>query len=258
MSPMRYITALILAMGLMTLPAYAEDDDKPTSALDVTGNVKSFFNGLGKGVKIAPNTDRIVLARGMLAGLPNPPPGFNYNAVCYEGDELPTAMQHLSDGRDGVVGGTFKFSAAQVVKCKYLIANRLFTIMPPGTTQRGDTYMGNPQGTARLPLYAPNRTIAVQPMPGNGDAFDKIKEDAHEQMARINAESDARMAAIKARSAERSAMLRQQRQQQAASRSAGGATKDACASARDILNNPAGYPPQAIKGMHDFLETCPK
>lgn len=257
MKALRCMSVMTLAIGLIASPVYAEDDAKPTSALDVSGNVKSFFNGLGKGVKIAPNQERIVVARGMLPGLPSPPRGFSYNAVCYEGDELPTAMQNMGDGRDGVVGGTFKFSALQLAKCKDLIATKVFTVMPPGVKQRGDTYVANPQGAERLPLYAPtgNRVTTAQPMPGD-DAFDQIRDNANAQIARTNAESETRMAAIRARSAERAAMLRERRQ--AMPRPAGAGSKDACSAARDILNNPGGYPPQALKGMHDFLETCPK
>lgn len=67
----------------VTAHAYAEDDPpKPTSAGDVSGNIKSFFNGLGKGVTVRqPYAEYEVVSRGVVPGR-----GAGY---CLKGEPMP-------------------------------------------------------------------------------------------------------------------------------------------------------------------------
>ena len=144
------IAVVLLAPAL----AHAEDCEKPTSAGDIVGNLKSFGCNLGKDVKVRQPYEAApkIVAVGMLPGLPAPPRGYDYNAVCFEGEKLPQAMQpDWYDGRSGVVGGTLHFSAAQVLPCANLIANGAFRRVASSATNTATntaTNAATPDGAA--------------------------------------------------------------------------------------------------------------
>lgn len=150
----------VAAAMLLPLLAHAEDCEKPASAGDIAGNLRSFGCNLGKDVKIRKPYEAApkVVAVGMLPGLPAPPAGYNYNAVCLEGEKNPQAMQpNWHDGRNGVVGGKLTFSAAQILPCADLIAN--------GAFRRVDGAPGTPAATPPPPTY--NGKLVPDPCPDN-------------------------------------------------------------------------------------------
>jgi hypothetical protein len=175
---------LLVAVALFVPPlARAEDCEKPASAGDIAGNLRSFGCNLGKGVKIRQPYEAApkVVAVGMLPGLPAPPAGYNYNAVCLEGEKNPQAMQaNWHDGRNGVVGGKLTFSAAQLLLCADLIAN--------GAFRRVDGVPGS-AGSPPAPTY--NGKSVPDPCPDNrvmlfgGRA---VCEDRHMQVSADQAE----------------------------------------------------------------------
>jgi hypothetical protein len=82
----RFHQPALWALGftaVFTAHAYADDDPpKPTSAGDVGGNIKSFFNGLGKGVTVRqPYAEYDVVSRGVVPGR-----GAGY---CLKGEPMP-------------------------------------------------------------------------------------------------------------------------------------------------------------------------
>ncbi|GEM_PF-6565203 len=177
----RCATVIAAAALLNPLFARAEDCEKPTSASDIMGNLKSFGCNVGKGVKIRNPGDPLpkIVAAGVLPGLASPPPGYDYNAVCYEGDKNPTAMQpRMSDGRNGVVGGTMTFSAAQMISCASLIESGTFHLIDGGVV-----------GSRPPPTY--NGKLTPDPCPDNqvmlfgGRAY---CEDRHKQVSNDQAE----------------------------------------------------------------------
>ena len=150
----------VAAAMLLPLLAHAEDCEKPASAGDIAGNLRSFGCNLGKDVKIRKPYEAApkVVAVGMLPGLPAPPAGYNYNAVCLEGEKNPQAMQpNWHDGRNGVVGGKLTFSAAQILPCADLIAN--------GAFRRVDGAPGTSAATPPPPTY--NGKLVPDPCPDN-------------------------------------------------------------------------------------------
>jgi hypothetical protein len=102
--------ALCLAALVTALPVAANDSAPPTSAGDISGNVRSFFDNLGKGVKITPN--RTIVATGYLPG--------RGQGVCYEGEKLPVIVQPETAGQ---IGGKLQIA---LLPCDALIANGAF------------------------------------------------------------------------------------------------------------------------------------
>lgn len=90
--------------------AYSAEEGAPTSATDISGNIRSFIRNLGKGIQINPN--RVVVAKGYLPG--------RGEGVCYAGEKFLVVVQPETSGR---VGGRIQVA---LLPCDVLISNGTF------------------------------------------------------------------------------------------------------------------------------------
>ena len=141
-----------------TAHAYADDDPpKPTSAGDVSGNIKSFFNGLGKGVTVRkPYEEYDVVSRGVVPGR-----GAGY---CLKGEPMP----HLDSAANQV--------NLALIPCKTLEETGQFQRVTKAATGASPSAAG---GGSNAAAVDPSKQCTYHQIPtrdGTGDQWCVMKD----------------------------------------------------------------------------------